>query len=124
MALLAHPAFGTKSKEAIAVAVTIKIRLKDDRATQVDDDLTWYAEDEAVFNEVVPVAEAWPHDDYYPLPLLRAHAIATWVAREAHCGGRHSQAELHAGRLQDPAGSGGVDDGVHDRRIAPPKGKG
>ena len=28
------------------------------------------------------MADNWPGDDYYPLPLLRAHALATWVAEQ------------------------------------------
>ena len=88
MAIHAYPAFGTKTADEIkrGSARSITIELKDRRKAWVDDDLCWYADDQDVFNDVIPVAEDWPNDDYYPLPLLRAHSIATWVA--AKMGGR------------------------------------
>ena len=82
MALFAYPAFGTKTQAEIDAARTITIRLKDKREAQVDDDLTWYAEDRDVFLDVIPTAEEWPHDDYFPLPLQRAYAVAKWVAEK------------------------------------------
>ena len=81
MALLAYPPFGTKTQAEIDAARTITIRLKDRSEAQVDDDLTWYAESQDVFLDVIPTAEEWPHDDYFPLPLQRAYAIAKWVAK-------------------------------------------
>ena len=68
--------------EDIAWARTITIRLKDGSEADVDDDRNWYADDESVFEKVVPLAYNWPDDDYFPLPLLRAHKLATWVAKE------------------------------------------
>ena len=74
--------FHPLESEDIKAARTITIRLKDGSEAEVDDGQNWFADDTAILEKVVPVAYNWPHDDYYPLPLLRAHALATWVAKE------------------------------------------
>ena len=55
--------------EDIKAARTITIRLEGGEEAEVDDERNWFADDEAVFDKVVPVANNWPDDDYYPLPL-------------------------------------------------------
>ena len=68
--------------EDIKSATTITIRLEDGSEADVDDGQNWFADDESVFQKVIPVANNWPDDDYFPLPLLLAHKLATWVAKE------------------------------------------
>lgn len=68
--------------EDIKAARTITIRLQDGREAEVDDEQNWFTDDPRVFETVVPVADKWPNDDYFPLPLLRAHALATWTASQ------------------------------------------
>ena len=63
-------------------AHTIEIQLKDGRVVEVDDEGNWYADDEADFQTVIPTAQRWPGDRYYPLAMLRAYDHATWVAKE------------------------------------------
>ena len=77
--------------EDIKAARTITIRLEGGEEAEVDDERNWFADDEAVFDKVVPVANNWPDDDYYPLRLLRAHALATWVAKELRRWSRRSR---------------------------------
>ena len=74
--------FWDLTPEEVKAARTITIRLKDGTEAEVDDERNWFADDPAVFDKVVPVADNWPNDDYYPLPLLRAHALATWVIEQ------------------------------------------
>ena len=80
---LVWPRFGSVSPELQKAAKTIEITTKDGKMAEVDDDMNWYADDDKVFDVVVPVAEKFPGAlSYYPLPLQRAYDAAKYVAGE------------------------------------------